>query len=88
MTRNQVITAEDLPDEIVSTAGLQTSKGRRGFFDYRELRITAFEKEYLSSLLRGHKGDVPTAAADAQLPRGTLYRLLKKHALNAADFRQ
>lgn len=87
MTRNQVITAADLPEEIVSMAGSQTGKGRNGFFDHRELRITAFEKEYLGSLLRNHKGDVPAAAAAAQLPRGTLYRLLKKHGLNAANFR-
>lgn len=87
MTNNQVLTAADLPDEIVSTAALHTGKGRRGFFDHREQRMAAFEKEYLRSLLHAHKGDVPTAAVDAQLPRGTLYRLLKKHDLNAADFR-
>lgn len=88
MTRNRVITAADLPDEIVSTAVLHSDKGRSGFFDYREQRIAAFEKEYLNSLLHSHQGDVPAAAIDAQLPRGTLYRLLKKHGLNAADFRQ
>ncbi len=88
MTRNRVITAADLPDEIVSTAVLHSDKGRSGFFDYREQRIAAFEKEYLNSLLHSHQGDVPAAAIDARLPRGTLYRLLKKHGLNAADFRQ
>ncbi|MCH7742511.1 MAG: sigma-54-dependent Fis family transcriptional regulator [Proteobacteria bacterium] len=87
MTHNRVITAADLPDEIVSTAALQSSKGGSGFFGHREQRIAAFEKEYLNSLLLSHKGDVPAAATDAELPRGTLYRLLKKHGLNAANFR-
>jgi transcriptional regulator of acetoin/glycerol metabolism len=34
-----------------------------------------------------HVGDVSRAAADAGMPRGTLYRLLKKHGLNPTDFR-
>jgi transcriptional regulator of acetoin/glycerol metabolism len=32
-------------------------------------------------------GDVSRAAKKAELPRGTLYRLLKKHNLTPDDFR-
>jgi DNA-binding NtrC family response regulator len=88
MTQHSVISVEDLPDEIVSAAGLHPGKGRAGYFDLREQHVTTFESQYLSNLLRIHRGDVPAAASDAQLPRGTLYRLLKNHGLNPADFRR
>jgi transcriptional regulator of acetoin/glycerol metabolism len=39
-------------------------------------------------LLARCDGDVTRAAKAAKLPRGTLYRLLKKHSVNAADFRR
>jgi transcriptional regulator of acetoin/glycerol metabolism len=38
-------------------------------------------------LLARHQGDVRTAAQEAKLPRGTLYRLMKKHGLDGGDFR-
>jgi transcriptional regulator of acetoin/glycerol metabolism len=49
--------------------------------------MAAFEKEYLASLLQACQGDISRAAREAQLPRGTLYRLLKKHGLSPEGFR-
>jgi two-component system response regulator HydG len=49
--------------------------------------MLAFEKQYLTNLLMNHAGEVSCAAAEAGLPRGTLYRLLGKHGLAAEDFR-
>ena len=69
-----------MPDDLVNQIG-------GGFFHLRELRVAAFEREYLRSLLAACHGEVSWAAREAQLPRGTLYRLLKKCALNPADFR-
>lgn len=88
MTRGSRISEGDLPDGIVTATGGRAGTGPQGFFDRREEHVAVFEKEYLSNLLRDHEGDVPTAAGDARIPRGTLYRLLKKHGLNASDFRQ
>lgn len=87
MTRSQTIEVRDLPDEIVTASTIGGKMRRKGFFDHREQTMESFEQEYLHSLLRRHSGDVPAAASDAQIPRGTLYRLLKKHGLNAANFR-
>ena len=47
-----------------------------------------FERAYLTSVLRKAGGDVSLAATTAQVPRGTFYRLLKKHGLNADLFRR
>ncbi|MBD3647304.1 MAG: sigma-54-dependent Fis family transcriptional regulator, partial [Pseudomonadales bacterium] len=86
MMSGELINESDLPDEIVTAAGL-TIEGNHGFFDRREERVNAFEKEYLGELLERYQGDVAGAAEEAQIPRGTLYRLLKKHDLNPADYR-
>lgn len=88
MARGPRISADDLPDEIVVQSDMQTEGDTsQGFFALREHRVTAFEQEYLTHLLRRYRGDVSKAAREANLPRGTLYRLLKKHDLNPTDFR-
>ncbi len=87
LARQDTLSPEDLPDEIVARAG-ESAKGAGGFFQLRERRLVAFEKEYFVNLLQSCRGDVTAAALEAQLPRGTLYRLLKKHDLSPAEFRR
>ncbi|MBI4624780.1 MAG: sigma-54-dependent Fis family transcriptional regulator [Verrucomicrobia bacterium] len=81
------ISLQDLPDEIVARAGESFNHAGGGFFQVRERRLAAFEKQYFRDLLQSFRGDVAGAAQEAQLPRGTLYRLLKKHGLDPNDFR-
>jgi DNA-binding NtrC family response regulator len=87
MARRETIAVEDLPDEIVSRAGDSRAKSRGGFFDMREKHMASFERDYFANLLRSCQGDVTQAARQALLPRGTLYRLLKKHDLTPERFR-
>lgn len=87
MTSNEELRADDLPDEIVIAADNRSGSEREGFFQLREVRMAGFEKEYLTNLLRARHGDVSAAAREAKMPRGTMYRLLKKHAIEADDFR-
>jgi two-component system response regulator AtoC len=82
-----VITLEDLPDELVVAAGEVSSRVSGGLFHLRERRLAAFEKEFLRNLLLTCHGDVSAVAREAKVPRGTLYRLLKRHELNPPDFR-
>jgi len=87
MTRQEALSLDDLPDEVVIRAGDRSTAGRGGFFNLRAQRMTAFEQEYLVNLLQACQGDVSRAAREAQLPRGTFYRLLKKHNLTPEAFR-
>ncbi|HEX3725719.1 MAG TPA: sigma-54 dependent transcriptional regulator [Pirellulales bacterium] len=87
LTKEPLITLDDLPDELVSAAGQGRSTGAVGYFDLRDEHQARFERQYLSDLLARHQGDVRTAAQEAKLPRGTLYRLMKKHGLDGGDFR-
>ena len=61
--------------------------GRRVISGVRDEHMAKFERQYLTELLRRHGGEVTSAAIEAQLPRGTLYRLLKNHGIDAGSFR-
>jgi len=87
MSRQPILSVEDLPDEIVVAAGDKSGADTGGFFHARAQRIAAFEREYLTNLLRASAGDVSQAARDARIPRGTFYRLLKKHDIDPEQFR-
>ena len=89
MTRSATAGVDDLPDEVVAAAGRRAvvSGGGTGFFARRAEHVAKFERQYLADLLGRHKGDVSAAAREAGLPRGTLYRLMKGHGLDAAAFR-
>ena len=81
---------DDLSDEIVAAAGGQAdsiAETGDGFFAKRAAHVARFERQYLVDLLNQLKGDVSAAAKLAQVPRGTLYRLLKAHDLDPAQFR-
>jgi len=90
MTRLPMAGVEDLPDEIVAAAGRAAGAeaGAVGYFAQRAQHIAAFERTYLTELLSRHLGDVSSAAREAHLPRGTLYRLMKGQALDGASFRR
>ena len=89
MMRHEVLSPDDLPDEILAQAAQHGSNrhDRGSFFRLRNQRLDAFEKEYLTHLLVSHQGDVNSAAGEAQVPRATFYRLLKKHNLDPDGFR-
>jgi two-component system response regulator HydG len=84
VTRSPLAGVDDLPDEVVAAAGRASQDG---FFARRAEHVARFERQYLGELLACHQGDVAAAAREAHLPRGTLYRLLKGHGLDAAQFR-
>jgi DNA-binding NtrC family response regulator len=87
MCQRDTIGPDDLPQQILSAADGSVEAHATGFFEMREKQVSGFERRYLSDLLRTHGGDVSGAAVDAGMPRGTLYRMLKKHGLSPTDFR-
>ena len=98
MCRGERVGVDDLPDHLVTSAGeegspavaaaaAQAGVGGGGFFHQRAQRMAAFEKEYLTALLKSHQGDVAAAAREAKVPRGTYYRLLKNHDVKPAEYR-
>lgn len=90
MTRGGVLGLDDLPDELISASGRSASGDTDavGFFAERAAHAARFERQYLTDLLSRHLGDVSAAAREARVPRGTLYRLMKGHTLDANSFRR
>ncbi len=82
-----VLSREDLPEDVLAQGGSCTPRFGSSFSALRERHVAAFEKEHPPHLLRECNGDVAAASREAQLPRATFYRLLRKHDLNPADYR-
>jgi DNA-binding NtrC family response regulator len=82
-----LLTPHDLPDEVRSEGPRGTSLAAGPLFELRAEHQERFEKDYLVARLRECLGDVSEAARRAEVPRGTFYRLMKKHDLNAERFR-
>ncbi len=87
LSQDSMIGLDDLPDDLIASAGQNQPSGQAGYFELRDSHLARFERQYLSELLQRHHGDVKLAAEEAQLPRGTLYRLMKNHGLDGAQFR-
>jgi len=87
MANDTMIGLDDLPDELVEAAGEYEPAETLGYFQLRDQHVASFEQQYLTELLARHAGNIKTAADEAQLPRGTLYRLMKNHGLEGGAFR-
>jgi DNA-binding NtrC family response regulator len=85
--RSGTIECDDLPDEILARAAEAAPESSGGYFAARERRLAKFEQEYLRNLMGRCHGDVAAAAAVAHLPRGSLYRLLKRHQVDPLRYR-
>jgi DNA-binding NtrC family response regulator len=88
MSRGDVLTLEEIPDEVVGQSRSVAERAEKGLFFLREQRIATFERQYLSEVLKSHGGDVSAAAREACVPRGTFYRLMKKHDIDPEAFRR
>ena len=87
MSVDEVLRVEDLPDEVVDHTHTSSGETGRGLFHLREHRVAAFERQYISDLLKGNGGDVSESAREACVPRGTFYRLMKKYDIDPQSFR-
>lgn len=86
LCQGSLILPEDLPPRV-AFAPRDPGRSNEGFFEQREACINQFEHTYLTELLRQQGGNVKVAAEEAGIPRGTLYRLMKKHGIEGEDYR-
>jgi len=88
LVRGDVVTVDDLPEALVLSAGSRSGSSPSGYFEMRRKCTRKFERDYLENVLIQNDGNVSQAAIQAGLPRGTLYRLLKRHGIKPATFRR
>ena len=58
-----------------------------GLGEARDRLMASFERSYLLQLLQRTRGNVSAAAREAAMDRKSLWRLLKKHAIDASGYR-
>jgi DNA-binding NtrC family response regulator len=49
--------------------------------------VEQFERTYLQSLLTAHQGNITRAAVAAQKNRRAFFQLLRKHGIDASNFK-
>jgi transcriptional regulator with GAF, ATPase, and Fis domain len=59
-----------------------------GYMELKKKWSDSFEKEYLMAALIRHHGNVSSAAREAHLDRSNFLRLLRRHHIQAAEFRK
>ena len=78
-----VLTAEDI--DLPSPVVYKTAQ-TRSLREAKSKTISDFERGYLASLLRQHRGNVTQAAKAAGKERRSFQRLLQKHHLSRDSF--
>lgn len=89
MARGKTIVPSDLPAALqrASLEAAATSKVSESQFASRADAVETAERDYLIALLRENAGNVARSANKAGMSRQGLHKLLKKHAVDAADYR-
>jgi two-component system response regulator HydG len=88
MTRSKTIAPVDLPATL-QRASLDAAayEAREPPFGSRADALGTAERDYLVALLKENAGNVARSANQAGMSRQGLHKLLKKHAVDAADYR-
>ncbi|MDF1665660.1 MAG: sigma-54 dependent transcriptional regulator [Planctomycetota bacterium] len=84
------LTADELPENIltqVRSLPIADDQSGLGFLELRETQLESFDRQYLTSLLSKHQGDVKRAALESQVPQASFYRWLKRYDIRAKSFK-
>jgi DNA-binding NtrC family response regulator len=74
-----------LPASRASTAPIDVT---RPFREIKQEAIDAFERAYLTELLRTHRGNLAQAARAAGMDRKNLWSLVERHGLDRGQFKK
>ena len=82
------IAVSDLPGTLASSVGNAAPRTPIGTeAASRESTLSRAERDYLTDLLRRLAGNVAQSAREAGMSRQGLHKLLRRHGIDAADFR-
>lgn len=88
LARAELIEVSDLPPSLQPPALAEQKAAASASGASRYEALDDAEHGYLTSLLRKHQGNVSQAAQQAGMSRQGMHKLLKKHGIAAADFRE
>lgn len=89
LARGDLITPEDLPASVQRTPPNRNrvAAAHEGVAGTLAATVEEAERSYLVNLLRENAGNVASSARQAGMSRQGLHKLLKKHGVNADDYR-
>ncbi|TWU17210.1 Transcriptional regulatory protein ZraR [Novipirellula galeiformis] len=88
LSRSELIQVADLPEPLRRPPTDGKAAGSVIGNASRDKALGNAEHSYLTSLLEKHSGNISQAAQQAGLSRQGMHKLLKKHEIAAADYRQ
>jgi DNA-binding NtrC family response regulator len=88
LARTDVIEVGDLPPALRPSALAEQEPSAGAGSPSRYEALDDAEHDYLTSLLKQHQGNVSKAAQQAGMSRQGMHKLLKKHGIAAAHFRE
>jgi DNA-binding NtrC family response regulator len=83
-----MIEANDLALPVLDSASRGRVDVARPFRELKQEAIDAFERGYLTELLRVHRGNLAQAARAAGMDRKNLWSLVERHGLDRARFKK
>jgi DNA-binding NtrC family response regulator len=89
MASGRAIDLDDIVLPAPATTGAQLRVDvTRPFREVKQETIDAFERSYLTELLRAHRGNLAQAARAAGMDRKNLWALVERHGLDRARFKK
>ncbi len=88
---SSIMTTSSLPDQIKleavkpATTAQQGPKGLTGTLDFEVYKEQA-EKDFIISALKANKGKINQTVAQANIPKNTLLRKIRKYSINVKDY--
>ena len=88
MAREDLIGPADLPPALRSTeSAVEPAVTGKSSSASRAATLDDAERDYLVTLLQKNSGNVSQSAVEAGMSRQGLHKLLKKHGVDARDYR-
>lgn len=87
MAQGRYIQAEDVSVGGQGPDGSSQLDISRRFRDLKREVVESFERQYLTELLRAHRGNLAAAARQAGMDRKNLWALARKHGIDPLNFR-
>jgi len=83
LTDSEYIGPSDLPDHVIEDSDDGDYIKHLSFKSAKRKWMESFEKKYFSDMLKESRGNISRAARKAGIDRKTVYRIMKKHGLDA-----
>ncbi|RJQ52023.1 MAG: sigma-54-dependent Fis family transcriptional regulator [Nitrospiraceae bacterium] len=88
LSRGDVITAADLPFEILNRPETDGVPQHAGYMDRKKVILDQFNRSIVLDALQKHAGNVTRAAAELNMERASFQRIMKRCGIRSEEFRE